>query len=143
MKTLLFVLFSWFLLANNCANSSQKTQQNKEEFPPLTEQTIKEAPEGIEKNEQGGWEEFEGNRIVKGELYTSKGAILGIAGVFISEDYKADSDNKQLPKLRPLVGKTLEVKGDVYTYYCGPIEQCLTEGSMKWMRNVEYVKVLE
>lgn len=145
MKTLLSLLFTWLLLANNCASNSQSTQQEPqqthENFPPLIEKEKAKAPKGIENQE--GWEEFEGNRILKGELYTSKGAILGIEEVFIDSEYKTNSNNKKLPELRPLVGKTLEIKGDVYIYHCGTMEQCLTQGYMKWLRNVEYVKVIE
>ncbi len=145
MKTLLSLLFTWLLLANNCANRSQSTQQEQtnDNFPPLIEKEAAKPPKGVETNEMGGWEEFEGNRVLKGKLYTSKGAILGIADVFITEDYKSDSNNAQLPDLRSLVGKALEIKGDVYIYHCGPAEQCLTQGFMKWLRNVEYIKVIE
>ncbi|MGB0931344.1 MAG: hypothetical protein ACPGVB_11235 [Chitinophagales bacterium] len=65
MKTLLSLLFAWFLLANNCASTSQskkeEPQQVTENLPPLTEKEVVNAPKGIENQE--GWEEFEGNRV--------------------------------------------------------------------------------
>ncbi len=139
MKTFFFIALGMLFWANQCSNKSVSQQQQspqmtqKADLPPM--KTAEEMPEV-------GYEEFEGNRILKGELYTSKGAILGIGGVFISEDYESDASNKVKPALRPLVGKTLEVKGDVYVYYCGRYEQCLTQGYMKWLRNVEYIKVI-
>lgn len=140
MKTLIFIALGMLFWANQCSNKSVSQQQQSPqmkqvvELPPM--KTLKEVPEV-------GYEKFEGNRTLKGTLYTSKGAILGIGEVFISEDYESDTDNELKPELRSLVGKTLEVKGDVYVYYCGRHEQCLTQGYMKWLRNVEYVKVLE
>ncbi len=143
MKTLLPLILTGFLLANSCS-VKQKTQgvTNQNEVTPIPELQMINTAKEVDKNTEEGWEEFEGNQILKGELYTSKGAILGIGGVFISEDYEVDT-SKQKPKIRPLVGKKIEVKGDVYIYYCGPLEQCLTEGYMKWLRNVEYVKIIE
>jgi len=136
MKTLLLTSFLCLFLANQCVKkaTTQRSQpiEQSSDLPPM--KNIEELPEV-------GYEEFEGNRTLEGELYTSKGAILAIGGVFISEDYNADSSNDLLPELRPLVGKKLEIKGDVYVYYCGRYEQCLTEGYMKWLRNIEYVKV--
>ncbi|MEZ4886098.1 MAG: hypothetical protein R3E32_15290 [Chitinophagales bacterium] len=141
MKTLLSFLFAVLLWANSCTNTPKSQQQTNEQLPSSTQKEVIGLADKIEKNSLGGWEEFDGNRILNGELYTSKGAILAIEDVFISEDYKAGSSKK--PELQPLIGRVLEIKGDVYIYHCGPQEQCLTEGSMKWMRNVEYVKVAE
>ncbi|MFK7904960.1 MAG: hypothetical protein AB8B69_07545 [Chitinophagales bacterium] len=143
MKALLPFIFAGLLLANSCATKQEIQKEiNPNEVVLIPKSQVEKTVKEANKNEEEGWEEFEGNQILKGELYTSKGAILGIGGVFISEDYEVDA-SKQKPKLRPLVGKKLEVKGDVYIYHCGTLEQCLTEGYMKWLRNVEYVKVIE
>ncbi|MGB1241488.1 MAG: hypothetical protein ACPG49_03135 [Chitinophagales bacterium] len=141
MKTFVLFIFTGFLLANGCTTKQEthKTISQDKVIPILETKTTMDS-KNMDINEQEGWEEFEGNQILKGKLYTSKGAILGIEGVFINQDYEVDSDK---PKLRPLIGKNLEVKGDVYIYHCGPLEQCLTQGYMRWLRNVEYVKVIE
>ncbi len=93
-------------------------------------------------DDQGHDEEL-GKKTIKGKLYTDKGFQPRVAGIFIQTAAFEEDGKDWRDRVRELEGKTLEVKGMVVRHWCGPMEQCLTQGYMDWMREVESLKVLK
>ncbi len=94
-------------------------------------------------DDEQGHDEDLGVQIIRGKLYTDKGFQPRVGGIFISTDAFEKSGKNWSEQVKELEGKTLELKGNVVRHWCGPIEQCLNQGYMDRMKNVEYINILD
>lgn len=125
------------LLASSCKNRGGGAETS---LPTDDSQSIAEME--IDMDDQGHDEEL-GVQTIKGKLVTDKGMQPRIGGIFISTDAFEEDGKDWMPRVKELAGKTLEVKGMVIRHWCGPMEQCLSQGYMDRIRKPEYLKVLD
>ena len=132
----LFTLMAMLLVLglNSCKNRNGSAETS------LPSDTAMETPEEMMQDE--GHDESLGNKTMTGKLVTNKGATPQIDGVFISKDYFKQDGQDWYKVMEPFIGKKVEAKGEVIRHWCGPMEQCLSQGYMDWMRKPEYVKIL-
>lgn len=72
-----------------------------------------------------------GTKVLRGRLARDKGAMVKLQGVFIritDARYMALSDT------------VVEARGIVRRHFCGPTEQCLSQGYMDFMDKPEYIR---
>ena len=87
--------------------------------------------------------EAQKNMAVVGKLITDdsrKGTPLietesGV--VFLTDDYGPGGINKEWN------GRTVEAKGTLISKVCGPYDQCLSDGSMRFLTDVVYISLVE
>lgn len=94
-------------------------------------------------DENQGRDEELGIKTLKGRLALDKGAQPRVDGVFISTDAFREDGKHWRERVTELKGKMIEVKGMVIRHWCGPMEQCLSQGYMDRMNEVEYLKIEE
>lgn len=81
---------------------------------------------------------------VRGILSGSKGMNAQLDGMIISPSELTDEDgNHWKPEYEAMLGKEVEARGEHYHYVCGPMEQCLTQGYIDYLRSLEYLKLVE
>lgn len=87
--------------------------------------------------ETEGWNEELGVKVLRGRLTTTKGAQAMLEGVILDSDYFGENWRKEVESLK---GKRVEAKGKVLRHHCGSMEQCLTQGYIDSLYDIEYVK---
>ena len=89
--------------------------------------------------------EYIGTQVLRGRLAPSKGPnSYTVNGVSISrEDLQGVKGIGQSSIARAWLGKSIELKGDVYDYTCEPGMQCKTSGHIVYMMNIEYIKEVD
>lgn len=84
----------------------------------------------------------EQNAVVRGQTRLTKGDQIMVNDIFLSsQQVKMTSLTEE-----QLAGKTIELKGDVATHYCGKYNQCLggeNGNYLKYLKNIEYIKIVE
>jgi len=81
-------------------------------------------------------------KIFKGRLSTTKGNQAVINSILIDNDFIKEKDSQNWKKeYKNLIGKTIEVKGRLSTYHCGSMEQCMTSGVIKFLKEIQYIRV--
>lgn len=124
-------------LASSCKNRGGGAETSS---PTDDSQSIAEME--IDMDDQGHDEEL-GIQTIRGKLVTDKGMQPRIQNIFISTDAFEEDGQDWMPRVKELAGKTMEVKGMVIRHWCGPMEQCLTQGYMDRIREPEYLKVID
>lgn len=80
------------------------------------------------------------NKTIYGRWSRTKGAMLYINGILIDPSEIEGLKNAHRFKNEKWRGKKIKVKGDMCIHYCTPYEQCLSDGIMRFMKNVQYLK---
>lgn len=89
-----------------------------------------------------GRTEYEGEKTIVGILGTTKGHQAMVNGIILGNDFLDDKETHRWKKeYLAMKGKKVEVKGHHYIYYCGPMEQCLSQGYIPYLRDIEYMKL--
>lgn len=86
-----------------------------------------------------GSDKVSSNEIIKGILRLDDPHGPQIGEVLIDRNY-VDAHKDELQKLSE---KEVEAKGTMLTHYCLPEEQCLTDGYIKSLDNILYIKTIE
>lgn len=89
---------------------------------------------------------FEGEKILQGKFDLGDYHGATVDGVFVDINplYNGDDSTKAASEIElQWADKMVEVKGDLYIHYCGYDEQCLSDGKIPYLKNVEYIKALE
>lgn len=80
------------------------------------------------------------NKTIYGRWSRTKGAMLYINSILIDPSEIESLKNARRFKNEKWRGKKIKVKGDLCIHYCTPYEQCLSDGIMRFMKNVQYLK---
>jgi lysyl-tRNA synthetase class II len=79
---------------------------------------------------------------ITGKLGKTKGAMATVAGKFLDDDFiKIKSSKKWKDEYEKMYGKEVEVRGRLNVYYCSIYDQCLNDGKMEFLKNIEYIKL--
>ncbi|OWY21046.1 hypothetical protein C7N43_34200 [Sphingobacteriales bacterium UPWRP_1] len=119
MKTILVLLFAAFFTLPAAA---QELQQLNAQQAPTPKDTCYQ------------------NKIIYGRWSRTKGAMLYINGILIDPSEIEKLKNARKFKNEKWRGKKIKVKGDLCIHYCSPYEQCLSDGIMRFLNNVQYLK---
>jgi len=130
------LLWSGCACSKNAAKTSSKVQTpsptETEKSEPLAEKAKaqpaqKQAEEDVNPC-PGKRMEYKGKVTLKGSIGSTKGAQLMLRGVILRIEDRQEA--------RGWVGKDVTATGDLCIYTCGPMEQCLTSGSIKSLKNI-------
>ena len=91
--------------------------------------------------------------IVKGKFLYAEDRKAGpyfLDGIILAEEF-FDTHKTEYPKtlLQQWSGKMVEMKGDLKVHYCntdpykGPVEQCMSDGEIKTLSNIQSFKLAE
>jgi hypothetical protein len=95
--------------------------------------------------EIGGKETMIGPVTVRGILQHTKGKMGSLNGFILPGNYLTPEGHgyNWKPEFEAMVGKQVEIKGVHYRYRCGPMEQCLDSGVINYLREIEYLKLVD
>ena len=144
MKQLTMLVFSAFFLSGcACAKNSAttahsgatatvaeteaKSSNQPNETKAIESETTQKAPQVVNPC-PGERMEYKGKVTLKGQVGSTKGAQLTLKGVILRIEDRQEA--------RQWVGKTVTATGDLCHYTCGPMEQCLTSGSIPSLKNI-------
>ncbi len=140
-RNLIFCLVTLLLLTTSCANRGGGAESTPD-LNPQTELTANMDDLLKEMEAQQGHDEELGVKTLRGKVTLDKGMQPRVNGVFIDRDYFKQDGKKWQDEVQRLKGKKVEVSGMVIRHHCGPMEQCLSQGYMDWIRKVDSFKEL-
>lgn len=84
------------------------------------------------------------DQLITGVLRLNKGGQPSIKMMLIDIDYfkKRNADQNWREEVKKYVGKTVEIIGDIYTYYPEPYEQQTEYGNIVRMTNITSFNLL-
>jgi hypothetical protein len=78
--------------------------------------------------------------VFRGILSTTKGYRPIVGDMILDNNFIEEKDTgKWKKKYKEMLNKKVEVKGRLNTYHCGSMEQCMTTGVIKSLRDIEYL----
>ena len=90
-----------------------------------------------------GHDESLGVKTLRGKLSTTKGHQPMVEGVILSKDIFSKDRKLAEQRIHEMEGKVVEVTGEVVRHHCGPLEQCLSQGYIDGMKEVESFEVVD
>ena len=141
-KLLILSLLATSIMLVSCANRTQGAESSPE--ISAVNQEIDNSMDDLlrEQEEQQGRDEELGVKTIRGKLTTDKGMTPRVNCIFIAREFFGQDGKNWNDEVTALKGKKVELKGMVIRHHCGPMEQCLSQGYMDWMREPEYLKKL-
>jgi hypothetical protein len=94
-------------------------------------------------NEAGGYTEKLGTQTLAGTPYLTKGAQFMVEGVIISDEKTLEKHNLLNKGSEELAKYQVRITGNVDRYHCGPMEQCLSQGYIDFMREIKEISVTQ
>jgi len=122
------------------ASMHEQNQQTMEELQETSEGNTETFDELSAEDMQGHNEDL-GIKTLKGKLRTTKGAQPIVEGVLISTDFFEEEGKSWHEKVESLEGKTVVITGQVNRHWCGPMEQCMSDGYIDSMQEVDSFEV--
>lgn len=92
-------------------------------------------------NEGGGYTEALGKKTLSGTPYLTKGAQIMLEGVILSDKATLEKNGLYRLSSEELSGYNLIVTGKINRYHCGPMEQCLSQGYIDSMSEIDKIEV--
>lgn len=93
--------------------------------------------------DEQGRDESLGVKTLKGKLNTTKGHQAMLEGVMLPSALFGDDHQAAHKRIHELEGKTLKVRGEVIRHWCGPLEQCLSQGYIDRIKDVDIFEIAD
>lgn len=135
------LLLTLALLFSITACKGQNQNADIDPTDPATQ--VEEPGQMTIEDEQMAVVDYEGSnedlgvKTLSGKLTTTKGAQPMVSGVMINTDYFKEEGKSWREKVVSLEGKKVVITGRVNRHHCGAYEQCLSEGYIDSMKEIE------